>query len=184
MGSAIAHVNREMRRMLADGLTASRLVVAIALVGEPAPAATVVLVTWAWVSDALDGPLARSAGRPGRLARFDHATDAVVGIALIWHLGAIGFWPLLPVLGGAALLLLGWALTRAFVVQMLLLAIAYAGFLWWAATSRPWGWALPLVVALTVLAWEWQRFSRQLVPGFLRGWRDLLTGRGYPRSGG
>lgn len=178
MGSATAHVSRELRRVLADGLTASRLVVALALFGEPAPAATVLLVAWAWASDAIDGPLARSAGRPGRLARFDHAADAAVGVALVWHLGAVGFWPQLPVLGGAVLLLIGWVLTQAFAVQMLLLAVAYGGFLWWLVTLRPWGWALPPVIALAVLAAEWQRFSRQLVPGFLRGWRNLLPGRG------
>jgi phosphatidylglycerophosphate synthase len=177
MSTATAHKGRELRRSLADGLTASRLLVALALLGEPAPAATVFLVTWAWASDAVDGPLARTSGRPGRLARIDHAADAAVGVALIWHLGAVGLWPQLPVAAGAALLLAAWAITRAFAVQMLLLAVAYAGFLWWVGTVRPWAWALPPVVAAAVLATEWRRFVRELVPGFLRGWRDLLAGR-------
>lgn len=177
MGTTAAHVNRAARRALADALTASRLVITVALAGRPAPETAAVLLAWAWVSDALDGPLARSAGRPGRLARFDHLIDAAVGVAVVWYLGTAGFWPLLPAVAGAILLLVVWAVTRAFVAQMLLLAVSYGAFLWWAFTLDTWAWTVLVVVALTTLVAEWPRFSHELVPGFLRGWRDLLVGR-------
>lgn len=69
------------RLWVADLFTGSRLVVALVfLVGRPAPAVAVLLV-WAWVSDALDGAMARSVGEQGRLGNADHVVDAAVGSA-------------------------------------------------------------------------------------------------------
>lgn len=172
MATSAARVSREARLTLADGLTASRVVVALALLGSPADAAAVLLLAWAWVSDAVDGPLARSTGRSGRLAWLDHPADAGVGVALAWYLGGVGFWPQAPAVAAAVLLVALWTLTRVFAVQMLLLALVYGGFLWWAAEHRPWGWAVLPAIALAALAAEWKRLTTELIPDFLRAWRN------------
>jgi phosphatidylglycerophosphate synthase len=166
-----------MRLWVADLVTASRLVVGLVfLVGRPAPTTAVLLVVWAWVSDALDGAMARSVGGQGRLGNADHVVDAAVGVGLIWYLGEVGFVAALPTRVGAAVLLVLWAVTRVFAVQMLLQTLSYAGFLWWAATvAASVRWLLPCT-ALLLLVIEWRRFSTELVPGFLHGWRHLAMG--------
>jgi phosphatidylglycerophosphate synthase len=162
------------RLWVADLLTASRLVVALVfLVGRPAPATAVLLVVWAWVSDALDGATARSVGGQGRLGTADHVVDAAVGVGLIWYLGEIGFLAALPTRVGAVVLLVLWAVTRVLAVQMLLQTLSYGAFLWWAAgVPASVRWLLP-GTALLLLVLEWRRFKTQFVPGFLHGWRDL-----------
>lgn len=165
-------------RWVADALTASRVVVTIALVGgSPGPLAATTLVAWAWVSDAVDGPIARRGGTPGRLGPYDHVVDAAVGTAMLWYLGTVEAVPALGSRLVAAGLLALWAATRVMAAQMLLQALAGGTFLWWAATTpaAP-GWLLPLV-ALALLGAEWRRVATDLVPAFLRGWSALLRGR-------
>lgn len=161
------------RLTAADLLTASRIpAAAVLLAARPRAGIAVVIVAWAWVSDALDGPLARSAGGAGRLGRVDHLVDAAVGVAIAWYLGAVGFLPAGPSRVVAGALVVVWLLTGVFQLQMLLQALAYGAFVWWAVvTPAPAWWLLPLV-ALAILAAEWRRFAEELVPRFLFGWRD------------
>jgi len=167
-----------VRLAAADLLTASRLAVAAAfLAGRPAPGAAVMFVVWAWLSDALDGPLARSTGCTGRLAVRDHPADAAVAIGLVWYLGDLGVVPALETRAVAGGLLVLWAATRVFAVQMLLTAAAYAAFTWWAfAVAVAERWLIVVVVAGLAVA-ERRRLVGELVPAFLTGWRDLFTGR-------
>jgi hypothetical protein len=120
--------------------------------------------------------MARSVGGQGRLGNADHVVDAAVGVGLIWYLGEVGFVAALPTRVGAAVLLVLWAATRVFAVQMLLQTLSYGGFLWWAATvAASVRWLLP-GTALLLLVIEWRRFKTELVPGFLHGWRHLAMG--------
>lgn len=83
----------------------------------------------------------------------------------------------LPTRAGAAVLLVLWAATRVFAVQMRLLTLSNGGFLWWVATAaESVRWLLP-GTALLLLAIEWRRFKTELVPGFLHGWRHLAMGK-------
>jgi phosphatidylglycerophosphate synthase len=174
----VARVTAETRLLLADLLTLSRAGVVPALVtGRPPPGAAVVLVVWAWASDAADGRLARSAGGTGRLAALDRPVDAAVAVGVVFYLGDLGVLPALATRVGALVLVVGWALTRVLAVQMLLVAVASASFLAWVVVERPAGWFVPPALALLVLAVEWERFRTELLPAFLRGWARLLTGR-------
>lgn len=184
MSNASAHpaVSATLRG-LADLLTASRVLVAfVLLAGGPTPMTALVLVAWAWASDAADGPLARASGGAGRLGAHDHLVDAAVGVAMIWYLGGLGVVPVLP----SRLLALGlvalWAITRVMAAQMLLQTIAGAAFMWWTVTTdAAASWVLP-ALALGLLGLEWRRVTTELVPAFLGGWRDLVTGR-FGRTG-
>jgi hypothetical protein len=168
-----------VRLLGADGLTASRIAVVLWLLVRPSPKVAVALVVWAWLSDAVDGPLARSTGSPGRLAEFDHRVDALVGFGMTWYLGDVGFLPTVSSRLLAVLLLGVWAATGIFAAQMLFQTAAYGAFLWWAfATSVAGRWWLPWV-ALLILVAEWARFVTEFVPDFLRGIRKLV-GRRHP----
>lgn len=166
------------RLRIADLLTASRFVVALVLAaGRPRAGLAVLLVAYAWMSDGLDGSLARSTGGNGRLARLDPVADVSVGLGVVWYLGAVGVVPAATTRVTAAFVIALWASTGVLAVQMLLQALAYGAFLWWAFAIPVVGrWLLPAVI-LVILAAEWRRFVSELVPRFLGGWRDLLAGR-------
>jgi len=93
-----------LQALLADGLTFSRAVVALAVVwlgvsqGAASLPMVVVLLTVAWVTDWIDGPLARSAGRPTLLGRFDFPIDVGLTWATFLYLALAGFVPLAAVL--------------------------------------------------------------------------------------
>ena len=150
--------------LLADGLTASRVLVALALVaGDPSARIAVLLVAWAWASDALDGSLARSAGGQGRLAALDHPVDAAVTVALVWYLAAVGFLPPAARLAAVALVAL-WVVTRVFMFQMLLAAGAYGSFVLWAVRAGVDGRWLLLLVVVVIAVGERRRLVTELLP--------------------
>lgn len=165
-----------MRAMVADTLTISRLVVAAALLARPSADHVVLLVLWAWVSDALDGAFARWSGGATRLGRYDHVVDSAVGGALVWYLGDVGWVPLLPSRVAVLGLLVLWAISRTLAVQMLLETLAYGGLLWWVMATTPRGWWLLPGAVFVFLGIYWRRFMGELVPGFLYGWWSLLRG--------
>ncbi len=89
-------------RLLADFLTVLRMAIAGIIVylgirfGAVAFPYAVVLVAIGWVSDGLDGPLARRSKTPTRLGRFDFLVDVTLTWATFTYLTLAGFipWPL------------------------------------------------------------------------------------------
>jgi phosphatidylglycerophosphate synthase len=165
--------------LIADVLTASRLGVALLFVaGAPSPRTAVLLMAWAWASDGLDGGIARTAGVRGRLASFDRPVDAAVAAAVVWYLGELGPLPVMLTRVGVVSLLGLWVVTRVLAVQMLLVALAYGTFLWWAFITEPapGRWLLAVVV-LVMLATSWRRLWSESVPAFVDGWLEILTWR-------
>ena len=79
-------------KMLADGLTAARLLISMVLVtwglavGPDGLAVAAMLVLLAWTTDALDGPLARMSGLVGTswIGRHDLAIDVALAVALLF----------------------------------------------------------------------------------------------------
>ncbi len=84
---------------LADVLTLTRLGVAGVVVylgitqGATAFAHVVALVVFAWVTDGLDGPLARRGNRPTRLGRYEFIADVALTWATFAYLTLAGFIP-------------------------------------------------------------------------------------------
>ncbi len=89
-------------RLLADLLTVLRAAIAIVILflgirfGAAAFPYVVALVALGWVSDGLDGPLARRSNAPTYLGRFDFLVDVTLTWATFAYLTLAGFipWPL------------------------------------------------------------------------------------------
>jgi phosphatidylglycerophosphate synthase len=105
LGNATPHDGfPPVRTLVADGLTLFRALVVLVIIwlgatqGAASLPTVVLLVTAAWVADWLDGPLARSAGRPTLLGRYDFAVDVALTWASFLYLALAGFVPLAAVL--------------------------------------------------------------------------------------
>ena len=159
--------------VLADALTTLRCVLVLVILytgvvrGPGGGLATVALLTiLAWITDVLDGPLARRARRPTRLGWCDLVADLGLTLALATCLVAWKVLPLLLVVGGLVLAGLGvWAF-HAMAPLQLAMGLVYGAFIlavWHVAPE--WGRALVGGVGLLVLL-NPQRAWQQ-VTGFL-----------------
>ncbi len=113
------------RAFLADGLTVFRFVAVGVIVwlgawqGASSLPVAVLVLTVAWTADWLDGPLARSAGRPTRLGPYDFSIDVALTWATFLYLGLCGFVPAAAVLVYTGLALAAFLWLRRRVVLML-----------------------------------------------------------------
>lgn len=167
------------RLVSADLLTAARLGIALAVpvvlvTGRLTVAA--VVVSSAWISDILDGRLARSAAGEGRLGWWDLIADTAVGAGVVVGLAGAGKLPVWYAVG--SLLLFGvWFLrTGNFASSMLLQLAGYVPLLLvlWSEQVR-----LPIVTAFLISMVDWRRLIEVNIPGFLRG----VTPRKWSRVG-
>jgi phosphatidylglycerophosphate synthase len=176
--------------LLADALTAARAVAGVALavlVAQGRLAEASLVLAAAWLSDALDGRLARASRRRTRLGPWDMPIDVGVGAGLLVGLGSADAMPawlaalVLLVLGG------GYLALRQPALGMALQAVGYAGFLWRAFEAGvPTRWA-PVAVAVAIWLTEWGKFWRVEVPAFLSGIAEAVRLRrgdslGLPRG--
>ncbi len=159
--------------ILADALTTLRCVFVLAILyagvveGPTEGLATVALLTiLAWISDVLDGPLARRARRPTRLGWCDLMADLGLTLALATCLVAWKVAPLLLVAGVLALAGLGVRAFHALAPLQLAMGLVYGAFILAAWHVAPeWGRALVGGVGLLVLLNP--RRAWQQVTGFL-----------------
>lgn len=164
-------MRRARPAVVADVLTISRLGLAVLLI----PAAWTsnvslasVLVTLAWVTDLLDGRIARSAGLRGRMGPWDLTVDTAVGVGLIIGLTGAGDVPVLY--GVVAILVLGsWFLTGNFAAAQMLQLAGYLPLLDILWTRRPTVWWLPFVTAIVIGVVDWRRLMGVNIPKFIRG---------------
>lgn len=133
----------------------------------------------AWITDVLDGPLARCDPRGIRTWIGDRDLEADVTVALgVWlYLGMARFlsiWLVVAyVLVAAAALWHFGSRHLAWGVE----ALPYGLMLWmvW-RTAPPYGLLLTTWIGLVVVA-TWPRFARQTLPEFLAGMRGLVRTR-------
>ncbi len=159
--------------VLADTLTALRCVLALVILyagvvrGPGEGLATAALLTiLAWVTDVLDGRLARRARRPTRLGRCDLVADIGLTLALATCLVAWGVVPFLLVAGGLALAGLGVRAFHALAPLQLAMGLVYGTFIFTVWRISPeWGRTLAGSTGFLVLL-NPQR-ARQQVTGFL-----------------
>jgi hypothetical protein len=139
-------------------------------------AAAVLTLLGAWITDVLDGPLARRDPRGIHTWIGDHDLEADLTVALgVWiYLALSGF--LSPWLAGAYVLVVVAALYRfgsahlAWGVQ----ALPYGAMIWTAwRVVPPYGVLLVAWIGLVLVA-TWPRFPQHTLPEFLGGMRDLL----------
>lgn len=170
-------------KALADTLTGARFLLGLYLLwlglqrGSDALAPAVLTLFVAWITDLLDGPLARR--DPRRLDTWigNHDLEADLTVALgVWaYLALAGFISLgfavaYGALGAAALWHFG-SVHLAWGLQ----ALPFGATIWTAwRVVPPYALLLILWVGL-VLAVTWPRFPRHILPGFLKGMRELLN---------
>ena len=175
------------KKHLADGLTVTRFLLALSLIwltfsqGAAGFPLAVALLLAAWVTDVLDGPLARSSAVKDQtwIGAHDLHVDMVVGTATLIYLQGAGF-----VDGRVAVAyLLIWAiifwrlgsLPKPF--GALFQGPVYAWFTWTALREAPdVGLWLVLYVVVTVGP-TWKRFVHKLLPEFFFGIREGLHTR-------
>lgn len=144
--------------------------VALPLAGTAALSATAVVVSLGWLTDLLDGRLARRSGTKGRLAEWDLRADTALGIGLLAGLaiaGLVDVW--LPV--AAALLIWPFLVGNVAAAMMIQLAgfVPLLLLLW---DRRPPLWWLPFATALVCGIVDWRRLLFANIPAFL----------GFPRA--
>ncbi len=176
-------------KQLADLLTFTRAILSIflALLGLLRGAAALPIAAWlmivAWISDSLDGPLARRnpVRRQSWIGDHDLEVDMLAASGLLIYMAAAGF--VSPLLASLYALLWGavfwrWGILRS--LGMLYQAPIYGWFLYTALTLAPAAgfWMVGWILAVVVITWP--RFPKEVVPGFLAGMRDawkVIRGR-------
>lgn len=160
----------------ADALTATRLVAAVAVVFLlPADDWTLpaLLVSLVWLTDLLDGRLARLSSRATRLGRYDMVVDTVFGAGMVVGLLAAR---LLPIWAGLGAIVVFGAIYAAgnVAAAMLLQLTGFVPFLMELWFRRPVTWWAPFTVALLAAVVDWRRLLLINIPAFLRGIGALL----------
>ena len=152
----------------ADTLTAVRvplgMALALVLAAERLMSGAVILIC-AWLTDTLDGILARRAPGMTRLGPWDALADGAVSVGLMVGLVWGGYTPvvwLLPVLGLGGLLYSA----RSLASGMLLQGMAYGWFIWVVVTEDPDARNVLLGAIVAAAIIYGHRVPRVLIPRF------------------
>ncbi len=170
-------------KTLADLLTGLRFALAwvilwlgISAGADALPAAMMVLIL-AWITDLLDGPLARrdASGRKTWIGDRDLETDISVSIAVLAYLTLAHYVAPSTAVGYGLLCAAMLAKFRSRQLGMVVQAPPYAGIVFVALRdARNYGW-LAVGYVLLVVAATWPRFPKVVIPQFLDGMRNLIT---------
>lgn len=159
----------------ADALTAARSIaalVAFPLISSRNWTMVALLFSLVWLSDLLDGRLARLSSGQTRLGDFDLLVDTVFGAGVVISLTAAGVIPF--ALGAGAMIVFGGLFlagnTAAAMLLQLTGFIPVMAILW---QERPQTWWAPFLVAALAAVVDWRRLIQVNIPAFLRG----ITGR-------
>ncbi len=178
----MCHAWAMIRAPLADLLTGSRLILGVmaadALIADRLLLFSIVLAG-AWVTDAFDGRLARSADRPTRLKEFDMVADTWVGACVLAGLGLSGRAPLWLATLGIVVLGAIYLRTRNPAVSQVLQGIAYGAALWLIFTSPDTSLAIPFGTLAVLLILEYEKFFGKVLPMFFNGVAAFVRGERY-----
>lgn len=172
-------MRRRNKAAIADLLTISRFGIGVALVPVTwtlTLSQAAWLVSSAWVTDVLDGRLARAAGEQGRLGRWDVTADTLVGAGVLIGLAGSGEVPFLYA-AGALVIFGGLFLAGNLAAPMLLQLSGYLPLLAILWTQRPDAWWVPFLVAALIGVVDWRRLLTVNIPNFVRGVAAVVPGR-------
>jgi len=130
-----------------------------------------------WISDALDGPLARRSRVKYHTWLGDHdlQVDMAVSIGLMFYMLLAGFVDI-QVVGVYILfwVLVFWRWGHMRSLGMLFQAPIYGYFIYVSMRLAPTvgGWMIGWIIAMVIITWP--RFPKEVVPGFLDGMRAVF----------
>jgi phosphatidylglycerophosphate synthase len=168
-------------KRLADLLTVSRFLLSLSIMafgvlgGRETLPTVLMLVPMAWMTDALDGPLARRA-RPLRttwIGELDFPIDVFMVVALLSYLTAIGVVPWQGALVYLAVATISVLCLREQAVALAFMAPVDALFLHTGWRFAPTETRLVFIYLAAVLILDWRRFC-YVVSVFIGGMRKLL----------
>ncbi len=157
-------------------MTAGRALLAVAVAVAVATdrfGAAVIVLMIAWLTDFLDGIVARRARGATRLGDWDFRVDVLLGLALLIGLAIAGYvavW--LAIVATAVGVGWTWA-TGNPAPAMLLLALAYGWFLSVLLIDRPDWWWLPFAAMPLLLVLDLNRFFKVIMPACFNGLAGL-----------
>lgn len=157
---------------IADLLTIARgiMVVLIVLIGGlkgvDALPAIIVLTVACWVTDVLDGQLARKSIHPTRLGRYDVVADLGLSLSLAVCLVLWGIIPVLPVVIVVLVVTISTRVFHFLAPQKFAMGMAYAGFMLSVWQIRP-AWTWFIFGGLVLLIFLNPQRARQQVVDFL-----------------
>ncbi len=176
-------MRRTFRALVADLLTITRAGLAVLVIpaiwsGRLELAA--LIVSMAWLTDFLDGRLARMASDETRMGPWDLTVDTLFGAGLLVGLAGAHVVPVLFAVV-AIVALGGWFVTGNPTASMLLQLAGFLPLLRLLWLERPDAWWLPFLTAALIGLADWRRLLTINIPLFLRG----LIGRtpGGPGQG-
>ncbi len=169
-------------KQVADLITLARLMVALSFVwlgiqqGEEALPIVVWLMLFDWVGDLLDGMLARRSRKKYRTWIGDHDLEVDMSIAAGLLLFMMAAKLIHPVIGWLYFALWGIVFLRMGIpssLGMLFQAPVYGYLLWISMVKVPQHGFWLLLWITTAVVITWPRFPREVVPGFLLGFREI-----------
>jgi phosphatidylglycerophosphate synthase len=143
---------------------------------EGLPLAITVMIV-SWISDALDGPIARRSRVKYHTWLGDHdlEVDMLVSIGLMVYMLLAGFLDV-QIVGVYILLwvLIIWRWGHMRSLGMLFQAPIYGYFIVMSMLLAPnvGGWMIGWILAITIITWP--RFPKEVVPGFLEGMKSVF----------
>lgn len=133
-----------------------------------------VLLVVCWVTDVLDGKLARKADAPTRLGQFDMIADLGLGLSLSICLVLWDIIPLLPLLIVIAVIAVSALVFRFYALQKFVMGLVYLVFTLTVRQSHP-GWAWFILGGVAALAILNPKRTREQVSGFLGDVGNLFS---------
>jgi phosphatidylglycerophosphate synthase len=169
-------------KQVADFLTVLRVILAFSypFFGLTYGADALPLAIWilliSWVTDTLDGPLARRSSRQYQtwIGDNDLGVDMIVSVGLLIYMILSGF--VTPFLGGFYILFWSVYFLRSGVPRsmgMLMQAPIYFFFIWVAMAEAPDPGYWLVIYPFLITAITWPRFPNEVVPGFLEGMKQV-----------
>lgn len=158
----------------ADALTLTRAlaapVIAIAIT-DGRLAAAALLLSGAWLSDMLDGRLARRSAVESNLGGMDAYADALVGVGVVVGLTAAGSLPLAVTWTVILVFGSGQFVFRNHAFGMVLQAVGYGTLLWRLWDEGQAALWIPLLTAGAIAWIDRRRLTEYVLPTFFRGIR-------------
>ena len=170
---------RKYGRLLADMLTLLRVILSAGMVWmgwawrEEALAAVVVALTLAWLTDILDGPLARRSDAPPTwISRHEAEADMTMSLGVLGYLILSGF--LAPLIGVPLAFLIAGLWLYSYLLAWPVYVIPYVIlFVIVYRYERPFAWVIAgyMMIALALRA---SRLRREYLPAFVHALRRLV----------